>query len=43
MKKDMSWYTSDKKNLPWFVAGYDFYPFLSPRQGWGIENTQLVG
>ena len=31
--------TPDKKNLPWFVIGYDFYPnlhmfsFLSSRLG----------
>jgi hypothetical protein len=39
MKKDMSWYICDKKNFPWFVAGYDFYPtrcsfsIPSPRLG----------
>ena len=37
----------DKKNLTWFMVGYDFYPtrfvFLSPRQVSRIENTQFVG
>jgi hypothetical protein len=36
----------DKKNLPWFVVGYDYHPtcvFSIYRQGSGIENTQLVG
>jgi hypothetical protein len=24
----MSWYICDKKNLPWFLAGYNFYSTL---------------
>ena len=38
--------TCDKKNLRWFVVEFNFNPtrcmFLSPRQGSGIENTQLA-
>jgi hypothetical protein len=35
-EKDMSWYLCDKKNLSWFVGGYNFYP---TRQGSGIEKN----
>jgi hypothetical protein len=47
MKKGMSWYICDEKNLPWFVAGYDFYPtrmFSMPSLRLrDKKNTQLIG